>query len=384
MTVHARPRLGLGALAITQIVAWGVLYYAILVAAPAIATETGWSEDGIFLAITAGLLTSAVCAVPVGRWLDVRPRRVMLAGAIVGTVAMLGAASSPTLWVFAAAWVVCGAAQSATLYQAAFTVITHRHREARRGPLTLLTLAGGLASTIFAPITGWLLTEIGWRATFVTLAITLALVTIPAVAYTVEGRWQHAATPTESNGVAKAALGTNRFWMLTLALAMLTFSLYTVTLSAVPAATEKGLDLQLAAWVLGLIGAGQVLGRLLYLAIPHRAAPWIAPSLVGLFGAASLVGFSLVTTPAWVIATGIFAGAVRGALTLVQASAVADRWGTAAYGRLNGVLAAPISALGALAPGVAATLATALGSYQAMGLVMAALCVAGGILVIRR
>ena len=70
MTAHPRPRTGLAALAIAQIVAWGVLYYAVLVAAPAIAADTGWDERSIFLAITAGLLTSAACAIPVGRWLD--------------------------------------------------------------------------------------------------------------------------------------------------------------------------------------------------------------------------------------------------------------------------------------------------------------------------
>ena len=140
MPAHHRSG-GLAALAITQVVAWGVLFYAVLVAAPAIAAETGWSDEHIFLAITAGLLTSAGCAIPVGRWLDRHPRRVMVSGAIVGTGALLAAAASPSIWSFAAAWTVCGAAQAAVLYQAAFTVITHRYRSERRGPLTLVTLA---------------------------------------------------------------------------------------------------------------------------------------------------------------------------------------------------------------------------------------------------
>ena len=50
------------------------------------------------------------------------------------------------------------------------------------------------------------------------------------------------------------------------------------------------------------------------------------------------------------IAIGIVAGAVRGAQTLVQASAVADRWGTRNYGSINGVFAAPITAVTALGP----------------------------------
>ena len=56
MTAHPRPRVALAALSIAQIVAWGVLYYAVLVAAPVIAADTGWNETSIFATITAGLL----------------------------------------------------------------------------------------------------------------------------------------------------------------------------------------------------------------------------------------------------------------------------------------------------------------------------------------
>ena len=136
--------------------------------------------------------------------------------------------------------------------------------------------------------------------------------------------------------------------------------------------------------MLGLIGAGQVLGRLLYLAFPPHAAPWIAPTTVGVLGAATLAGYAIATEPGWILATGIVAGAIRGALTLVQASAVSDRWGTTAFGRLNGLLTAPVTAFTALAPGVAATLASTLGSYQTMSLVMAAICLSGGLLAVRR
>jgi MFS family permease len=384
MTARPRPRVALAALSIAQIVAWGVLYYAVLVAAPAIAEDTGWNETSVFLAITAGLLASAVCAIPVGRLLDRRPRRVMVAGAIAGTLALLGAAASPTIAIFAGAWIVCGAAQSAMLYHAAFTVITHRYQEDRRGPLTLVTLAGGLASTAFAPLTGWLTAEVGWRMAFTILAATLGVVVIPIYAFTVEKEWAHIGDRSHGDGAAWAVLRTRRFWVLTASLSLLSFSLYSVTLSAVPAALEKGLGLQAAAWLLGLIGAGQVLGRLVYLALPHAAASWIAPAVVGAFGSAILAAFAFATEPGWILVTAITAGAVRGALTLVQASAVADRWGARAYGRLNGVLAAPVSALTALAPGAAAVIATAEGSYQAMAYTMAAVCLVGGVLAVRR
>ena len=68
----------------------------------------------------------------------------------------------------------------------------------------------------------------------------------------------------------------------------------------------------------------------------------------------------------------------------MQAAAVADRWGSRSYGRLNGTLAGPVSALTALAPGAAALIAAALGSYASMAVVMAGVCAIGGLLAIRR
>ena len=66
------------------------------------------------------------------------------------------------------------------------------------------------------------------------------------------------------------------------------------------------------------------------------------------------------------IGLAVFAGAVRGAGTLLQATVVADRWGSARYGTLSGWFAAPITAAAALAPWAGTALAEAVGSYPTM------------------
>ncbi|MCH6230014.1 MFS transporter [Microbacterium sp. CFH 31415] len=383
MLAGSRPRVALALLAVAQVVAWGALYYAVLVAAPAIATETGWDEQSIFLAVTGGLMVSAACGVVVGRWLDARPRVVMVVGAVASGGALLCAAAAQDVLVFAAAWLLVGAAQSAVLYQAVFTVITHRYRGARHGPLTIVTLAGGLASTIFAPLTAALVDVFGWRITFAILAGLITLVVVPIYTIAIEDGWEpivETRSAEDSTGVLSSA----RFWLLGLSFATMSFALYAVTLSAVPAYLEKGLDLQAAAWVLGVIGAGSVLGRLVYLALPHAAAPWVATVAVGLAGAVALAGFGAAQGTVGIFLAAVITGALRGVHTLVQASAISDRWGHAQYGRLNGALALPVIALTALAPGAASAIAGAMGSYQALAFAMAALCGVGGLLAVRR
>ncbi len=71
------------------------------------------------------------------------------------------------------------------------------------------------------------------------------------------------------------------------------------------------------------------------------------------------------------IAAAMLAGAARGVFTLLQATAISDRWGAAHYGRLNGLLSAPAMLATALSPWAGAALAQTLGGYPAAFVVFA-------------
>lgn len=378
--VQAPPRRGgrLAALSAGQIISWGILFYALIVASPAIAADTGWSLAVVTLSFSTGLIASAAAGVLVGRWLDERgPRAIMTAGSVLGPAGIAVVALSPSLTVFTIGWVIAGVAQSAVLYQAAFTVIARRYGERRRGAMTIVTLAGGLASTVFAPVVAGLLAVTDWRTTFLLLAAFLLLTTVPLHWLSLERRWMP--VPHDQSAdvhTVGTVLRTRRFWMLELSMLALAAALFSVTLALIPLFTEKGMSYELAAWALGLLGAGQVIGRLLYVAVPHTAAPWIPLAATAALSAASLALLALVPGPPWLlIAIGIAAGAVRGAQTLVQGSAVADRWGTRNYGAINGVFAAPITLIGAFGPAIGPLLAVATGSFSAMALIAVALAV---------
>lgn len=375
--------LRLAALSLAQVVSWGILYYALIVASPAIALDTGWPLALITALFSLGLVVSAVAGVVIGRLLDSRgPRSVMTVGSAVSVVGFVIVACAPTPLVFALGWVVAGAASAAVLYQAAFTVIARRYGARRHGPMTIVTLAGGLASTVFAPLVAGLLTMTDWRTTFLILAGVLALVTIPIHAFTLERSWAPtaAASGTDAPHTTSTVLRTRRFWFLEISMVAATVALYSVTLAAIPLLTEKGLTFELAAVGLGLLGAGQVVGRLLFVVLPRSTAPWVPVAIVGVLSAASLVALALVPGPAWLlISVAVIAGAVRGAQTLVQGNAVADRWGTENYGAINGVFAAPITIAAALTPAVGPLLAGGIGSYAAMALVMAGVALVSAI-----
>ena len=96
---------------------------------------------------------------------------------------MAAVASSTSLPAFYAGWVLAGFAMSAILYAPAFAAITGwAGTDVRRRirALTAVTLVAGLASTVFAPLTAWLLEALGWRATYLVMA---ALVVATAAAH---------------------------------------------------------------------------------------------------------------------------------------------------------------------------------------------------------
>lgn len=376
-------RVRLAALSVGQVVSWGVLYYGLIVAGTRVAQQTGWPlalVNGLF---SVSLIVSAVAGIAVGRLLDRRgPRLVMTVGSVIGAAGFALVALAPDLVLFAVGWVVVGLGQSAVLYQAAFTVITRRYGPRRQGALTILTLAGGLASTVFAPLIAGLLAVTDWRGTFLILAGILAVVTIPIHWFSLEPTW----TPAPHHDAGEhhtvgAVLRTRRFWFLEVATLAVTIALYTVTLAAIPLFTERGMSFELAALGLGLLGAGQVIGRLMFLVLPRGTRPWVPLAVVGILAAASLGLMGAVPGPPWLlIGVGVLAGAVRGAQTLVQASSVADRWGTRNYGAINGVFAAPVTIAAAFAPALGPLIATGTGTFAAMALVMAGVAVTGAVL----
>ncbi|MGJ3508024.1 MFS transporter [Enemella sp. A6] len=378
-TATDRPRGGLAALCIAVTTSWGLLFYSLPVAVAPMSAESGWSQTAITGALTAGMIVAALAGIRVGRMLDHRgPRLVMTGGAVIGVLAMLVVAWSPNLIVFYLAWVLAGLAQSAVLYTPAFAVITRWYGPRRVPPLTTLTLVAGLASTIYAPIVAFLVDRFGWRMSYLIIAAILAVVTVPLHALFLNRTWtaqpQQSDSPEVSGRAVRAVTRSPRFLVLQLAMSLATFTLMAVTINIIPLLLEGNVTYALAALALGLLGAGQVVGRIAYPSLAARTSPRTRTAVLLGAGAVSLWGLALTPGPVWLlIAVAIFAGAARGCHTLLQATAVSDRWGTENFGAINGVFSAPMTFVGALAPVAGPALAGWLGGFAKMAIVMSAL-----------
>lgn len=381
-TRDPRLRRALAALCLTEITSWGVLYYSLPVAATDITRTEGWSHGEVFTAFSAGLLLSAAAGARVGRLLDRHgPRLVMTLGSVVGVLALLLVAWAPNLPVFCAAWLVTGLAQSAALYPPAFAAVTRWYGDARTWPLTILTLVGGLASTAFAPLTNLLVEQSGWRTTYLLLAALYGLVTIPLHLLLLTPPWpghRESASPADDRRAVRTVLRSRRFRSLQVSVTLVALAMFAVTLNLIPLLTSRGFGQAAAATVFGLVGLGQVLGRLCFAVLPDGREPHVRTVTIGVAGVLALAALSAVSGPEWaLVALAVVAGAVRGAMTLLQATAVADRWGTRHYGTLNGAFSVPVIAAIALAPAAGAVAADLAGSPAVAAAAFAGLAAVG-------
>lgn len=354
-----------------------MLYYALPVLLVSITADTGWSGAWVTAAFSTALVISGLVGIPVGRIIDRHgPRAVMTTGSVLGVLAVAAIASAQELVWFFAGWVLAGIAMAGVLYPPAFVALTRWYGARRVQALTALTMAAGFTSTIFAPLTAVLVSVYDWRQTYGLLAILLVCVTIPGHALGLRRPWPAAETSVgqhlDTDGDPAAIVRSGPFLAITVALSLGAFAVYAALVNLVPLLVGQGLSTGVAAVALGLGGAGQVLGRVGYPLLTRRTSIRTRTTAILIAAAVTTAAIGAVPGPAAaLVVLAVLGGAARGAFTLLQATAVSDRWGTRHFGRLNGVLSAPVILASALAPWAGAAMAGWLGGYPAVFLVLA-------------
>jgi len=342
-------------LGVTQILAWGSLFYPPVLMMPLIAQDRGWSLAFAMAGFSVALLVAGMVAPSVGAAIDrYGGHIVMPAGSLLGALGLvlLVHAAHPALYI--AVWVLLGIAIAASLYDPAFATLGRIFGAAARRPITALTLIGGFASTVGWPATQFLLARTDWRVTYLVFAALLAFVAAPLHAFalprTHAGHKSHADPNAELPSAPLPAKG------LPFILVATGFAFYAFVPSGLAAHLlaifqRQGVDAQTVVLIGALFGPAQVGARVCEMIFARNVHPLdvarIAMSIM-LFGFALLaaVGFSVAAAATFAI---LF-GAANGLITITRGAVPLALFGAAGYGRILGRIAKPFQLVQAVAP----------------------------------
>jgi MFS family permease len=348
------PRLVLG-LGVTQIVSWGALIYAIAVLGSPMAEALGVSRTVVFGAFSASLVVSGLFGPRVGRRIDLHGgRNVMVIGSVGAAISLALIAVAPGVATFFLAWLLAGIARAMTLYEAAFATLSQHTAKAFRNSVTALTLLGGLAGTVFFPLSLFGLEHLGWRGTLWTYAAAELLLCVPLHLWCIPrgagrrlGDAQDASSAASTDGGSRPPAS---FAALSTSFALSAFITSAISVHVVNLLQARGLSLTSAVFVASLIGPMQVAGRLVEFAFGRRFPAVTVGVATLVLLVLSLLSLSFAGGIAIALAFALSYGCANGVQTIVRGTVPAELFGREGYGHTVGRLAAPSFIARAVAP----------------------------------
>ena len=367
-------------LGIAQIISWGSLYYPVAVLGAAIRRDLAVGDIAVFGSFTAGLFVSGIAAPAAGRLVDTRGGRFTLScGSALGAFALALLAVANSTLTLTAGFVVAGLAMAGCLYDPAFATLHAISGPAYRKAVTALTLFGGFASTVFWPLSQFLLDAYGWRTAFGVYAALNLFICLPLHLWILPrgaGAGSHPSAAPDATVAARPARPDVFVWLAT-ALALAAFLSSALSAHVIGLLTSSGLTARDAVLVSSLIGPMQVAGRVAEFAFSGHLRPLAVGTLAfGLLAAGLLVLTQV--HGVWIVALAfaLLYGWSNGVMTIVRGTVPGELFGHRQFGALLGRLAQPQFVARAIAP-VALTLVFAVDPDRTLSLY--ALAVAGGI-----
>jgi len=363
-------------LGVTQILAWGALFYPPVLMVPLIAADRGWSLAFAMGGFSVGLLTAGLVAPTVGKMIDRHGGHVIMTiGSLAGAAGLLALVHAAQPVIYLAAWALIGAAMAASLYDPAFATLGRIFGAAARRPITVLTFMGGLASTASWPATHVLLGAYDWRGTYLVYAALLAFVAAPLHAFALpRGRADPDERPPGQVAPSPVHLPASGWPFALVVGGLAAYAFVPSGLSAHLLAIfgRAGIDGGTVVAIGALFGPSQVAARLCEFAFAGGAHPLhLARFAFGLIVCAFLLLALAGISPALAAAFAIMFGVSNGLITIARGTVPLVLFGAAGYGRLIGRIAGPSLVIQSVAPLVMAFAAERLSDAAALGLASA-------------
>jgi MFS family permease len=377
------------ALAGTECISYGVLYYAFAAFLLPMQQSLGYRQTTLAGAFSLSVLVTGAGAVPAGAWLDRHgARRLMTTGSLLAAGCVLLWARVDSVLGLYLTFAGIGLAGAAVLYEPAFATINAYFDAQRQNALLTLTMGAGLASTIFLPTAALLISHLGWRHALLVLAVVQAATAVPHVLLLrrrpADQGWQRDgirlipnAPMTRALGATQAAarpgpvvsrqladaLRSRPVMLLTAGAVLGSAAIAAVAVYLLAYLRQDGYTLAVAASAAGALGIVQVAGRVVLTVSARRMPTAVATALLLAAQVAAVAALLLLRGPAGVAIFVALFGLGYGVLNIARPDLLARYTPRHLYARLSGIQALLIIVGEATAPTAAAALRTATGSY---------------------
>ncbi|SFZ81507.1 Predicted arabinose efflux permease, MFS family [Devosia enhydra] len=329
------------ALGVSQIIGYGTVFYGYPIFAPTMARDLGVEEALVFGLLSAGLLISGLAGPWLGRTMDrLGAARVMAVGSVLSALLLVCMAAAPEIWSFALAVLALLTISPTVFYSAAFVAAAAASPTQARRLITNITLIAGFSSSLFWPLSGFLLEAIGWRWALVLYAFANILIGLPLhllvarltgpVAIRTPKVGETHATPLESRARRRT------FWLVSLSYGLSALPASAMAVHIVPVFQSLGLG-STAYLISMLFGPAQVIARLVD-SIFWRGFHPLVTALIAFGSIAICMGILVLPLPPIVaaLAFSVFFGIGQGLTSIVIGTLPLALFGHDGYGEIVG------------------------------------------------
>jgi predicted MFS family arabinose efflux permease len=359
--------------AIGQTISWGTLFSVFPLFVAPLEFQFGWSRAEVNAGLTLALLVGGLAAVPVGRMVDRRGgRQLMALGSLGGSLVLLALAAVDSLPVFWALWTVMGLVQATALWGPAMALVVGTARNPPRA-IAGITFVTGFSTTLFVPIGAALIEALGWRGAWAVLAVIQA---VPGLLI-----WW--LLPPDPLRPATAPSAGFRLWEvmrrpaflgLTGCFAAHAFIATGLGAHAIPLFRERGLPEASVLLLVALHGPFQVAARAALFGLGERVTMRGVGRLATLLTPLGMLALALAPAEfVWLLPYVLAWAVADGLITIVRSAGVAEILGREGFGVLTGALSAAAMLPRTLAPVLIALLWEGLGGYDFLPWLLAGL-----------
>lgn len=361
--------------------------------------EFGWSRGQVSLAFSLSLLVMSFAFPFVGRLVDRYGARKVIVPSVFffGLGLMSLSLLSANLWHLYAVYIVLGLVGGGTAPVPYSNVISHWFDKKRGIALGLAMVGLGVGTFVMPSLAQLLLTEFGWRQSYIIVGVMVMVVAIPVVAlFLTETPQMRGVSPDGEQAPislspkgqplslglsAREARQTHTFWVLVSAFFLMSASVHGCLIHLVPLLTDRGVSPQWAAMATSLFGGALLLGRV---GAGYLLDRFFASAVAVTFFCGATLGLVLLwsgASGAMAFAAAFFVGLGMGAEGDIIAYLISRYFGLRAFSEIYGYAFGAFTLGGVVGPLLMGKAFDSTGSYSiGLGIFVVASIIAAGLM----